>query len=134
MEWVKWEDTDANKKEFWFERTGINPMTSKWWTEEIFHKYGPILYVECNSSRSLYYKNLSYVKVEDYYTIQTYPDLKALRFVKVMDPYTIMFKLDQWLNNQAVPDEAIVPVGDDITRLQAYGFDKKTSFRKGKEK
>jgi hypothetical protein len=51
-----------------------------------------------------------------------------------MDPYTAMWELEHWFDSHAKPDDAIVPVGDDITRLQAYGFDKKTSFRKAKEK
>jgi hypothetical protein len=45
-----------------------------------------------------------------------------------------LWEVEHWFDTHARPDEAIVPVGDDITRLQAYGFDKKTSFRKGKEK
>ena len=45
-----------------------------------------------------------------------------------------LWELEHWFDAHARPDEAIVPVGDDITRLEAYGFDRKTSFRKAKTK
>lgn len=63
-----------------------------------------------------------------------WPELKTYKFQAVKDPYTALWEVEHWFDTHARPDEAIVPVGDDITRLQAYGFDKKTSFRKGKEK
>ena len=66
--------------------------------------------------------------------IEKFPNLKELGFSKVFDPYTALNTLEHWYDVQARPDEVEVPVGDDITRLQAYGFDKKTSFRKAKEK
>lgn len=70
------------------------------------------------------------------YTLTLNPNIKELfpEPNKIMDSFTMLYEIESFLNNLAVPDEAIVPVGDDITRLQAYGFDKKTSFRKCKEK
>lgn len=66
--------------------------------------------------------------------IDVWPTLKDHQFIQVKDPYSALWEIEHWFDSHARPDEAIVPVGDDITRLQAYGFDKKTSFRKAKEK
>ena len=59
--------------------------------------------------------------------------MKDYDFQKIKDPYTALWEIEHWLDSHPRPDESVVPVGDDITRLQAYGFDSKTSFRKPKE-
>ena len=66
--------------------------------------------------------------------IEVWPELKAVSFYKVKDAYTALWEIEHWYDSHARPDEAVVPVGDDVTRLKAAGFDAKTSFRKPKEK
>lgn len=104
----------------------------EFFTKDIFEKYGPIIYC---SDMDLSRLASFYRIVEDRcIEIEKFPNLKELGFSKVVDPYTALNTLEHWYDVQARPDEVEVPVGDDITRLQAYGFDKKTSFRKAKEK
>ena len=88
------------------------------------------MYIEKYDPPGKYYQHLSNRNME----MVIWPELKAYKFQAVKDPYTALWEVEHWFDTHARPDEAIVPVGDDITRLQAYGFDKKTSFRKGKEK
>lgn len=107
--------TDPNKEPGW---------------KEIFEKYGPVLYIEKYDPPGEYYRQFSNINME---TV-IWPELKAYKFQAVKDPYTALWEIEHWFDTHARPDEAVVPVGDDITRLQAHGFDKKTSFRKGKEK
>ena len=107
--------TDPNKEPGW---------------KEIFEKYGPVLYIEKYNPPGEYYRQFSNINME---TV-IWPELKTYKFQAVKDPYTALWEIEHWFDTRARPDEAVVPVGDDITRLQAYGFDKKTSFRKGKEK
>lgn len=107
--------TDPNKEPGW---------------KEIFEKYGPVLYIEKYDPPGKYYQQFSNINME---TV-IWPELKTYKFQAVKDPYTALWEIEHWLDTHARPDEAAVPVGDDITRLQAHGFDKKTSFRKGKEK
>ena len=107
--------TDPNKEPGW---------------KEIFEKYGPVLYIEKYNPPGEYYRQFSNINME---TV-IWPELKTYKFQAVKDPYTALWEIEHWFDTRARFDEAVVPVGDDITRLQAYGFDKKTSFRKGKEK
>ena len=107
--------TDPNKEPGW---------------KEIFEKYGPVLYIEKYNPPGEYYRQFSNINME---TV-IWPELKTYKFQAVKDPYTALWEIEHWFDTHARPDEAVVPVGDDITRLQAYCFDKKTSFRKGKEK
>ena len=107
--------TDPNKEPGW---------------KEIFEKYGPVLYIDKYDPPGEYYRQFSNINME---TV-IWPELKTYKFQAVKDPYTALWEIEHWFDTRARPDEAVVPVGDDITRLQAYGFDKKTSFRKGKEK
>lgn len=107
--------TDPNKEPGW---------------KEIFEKYGPVLYIDKYDPPGEYYRQFSNINME---TV-IWPELKAYKFQAVKDPYTALWEIEHWFDTHARPDEAVVPVGDDITRLQAHGFDKKTSFRKGKEK
>ena len=107
--------TDPNKEPGW---------------KEIFEKYGPVLYIDKYDPPGEYYRQFSNINME---TV-IWPELKTYKFQAVKDPYTALWEIEHWFDTHARPDEAVVPVGDDITRLQAYGFDKKMSFRKGKEK
>ena len=105
----------------------------EFFTKDIFEKYGPVLYcadMDLSRLSSNFYRR----DVKRCVEIEKYPCLKDLGFSKVIDPYTALNTLEHWYDVHARPDEAVVPVGDDITRLQAYGFDRKTSFRKAKEK
>lgn len=58
------------------------------------------------------------------------PILKEYNVQKVFDAHKVWLILTEWLSKQLTKKEPIQPVGDDIVRLQAAGFDKKTSFRK----
>ena len=107
--------TDPNKEPGW---------------KEIFEKYGPVLYIDKYDPPGEYYRQFSNINME----LTVWPELKTYKFQAVKDPYTALWEIEHWFDTHARPDEAVVPVGDDITRLQAHGFDKKTSFRKGKEK
>ena len=106
-----------------------NPEEAMFWKDEAFEKFGPIF-------MAVFPVQTKYVNDMDKKRIWIFknPCLKSIGFQKVMDPYTALWTLESWLDSHARPDEAVVPVGDDLTRLQAYGFDKKTSFRKSKEK
>lgn len=57
--------------------------------------------------------------------------LKDYEFQRVMDPYTAFQELQMWVGSQARPERPIIETSDE-TRLEAHGFDKKYSFRKGK--
>lgn len=104
-----------------------NPEEAMFWKDEAFEKFGPIF-------MAVFPVQTKYVNDMDKKRIWIFknPCLKTLGFQKVMDPYTALWTLESWLDSHARPDDAIVPVGDDLTRLKAYGFDPKTSFRKGK--
>ena len=106
-----------------------NPEEAMFWKDEAFEKFGPIF-------MAVFPVQTKYVNDMDKKRIWIFknPCLKSLGFQKVMDPYTALWTLESWLDSHARPDDAIVPVGDDLTRLKAYGFDPKTSFRKTKEK
>ena len=129
------EDIRLNNEQcHWYKAQQENykdPDNIEWWNKTIFEKYGPVIYIpEYNPFRSWTPHWEENRKQE----IVIWPNLKALDFQSVKDPYTALWEIEHWFDTHARPDEAIVPVGDDITRLQAYGFDKKTSFRKAKEK
>lgn len=108
-----------------------DPNKEKYW-QELFEKYGPVLYCRfCPLPRyCVPFANSEKLNMK----IDVWPTLKEHKFIQVKDPYSALWEIEHWFDSHARPDEAIVPVGDDITRLQAYGFDKKTSFRKAKEK
>ena len=105
-----------------------DPNKETWWNTDIFEKYGPVLMIDKYNNPSKYC-----LGSPEPMELQVYPVLKDLKFTMVMDPYTVLWELEHWYDTHARPDDAIVPVGDDVTRLQAYGFDKKTSFRKAKK-
>ena len=107
----------------------INPDNLSSWSN-LFEKYGPVLFIKEYNPPARHWntntnKNMS---------IEIWPELKQYKFQLVKDTFTALWEIEHWIDIHARPDEAIVPVGDDVTRLQAYGFDKKTSFRKPKEK
>lgn len=99
--------------------------------KELFEKFGPVLLIRNFRTLPKYAAPNS---INKKLKIEVWPELKAVSFYKVKDAYTTLWEIEHWYDSHARPDEAIVPVGDDLTRLQAYGFDKKTSFRKAKER
>lgn len=113
--------------------TIVDLNKDEYFTNEIFEKFGPIIYIPEMNLRALNPKSPFWYNKNADFQIIANPKLKDLGFASVKDPYTAMNELEHWIDVHARPDEAIVPVGDDITRLQAYGFDKKTSFRKPKQ-
>lgn len=106
----------------------INPDNLSSWSN-LFEKYGPVLFIKEYNPPARYYNTNTNMNM----SIEIWPELKPYKFHLVKDPYTALWEIEHWLDSHARPDDAVVPVGDDITRLQAYGFDKKTSFRKPKE-
>ena len=126
-------ENNGNKSLFGWKQSANykNPDNEKFWNFDLFEKYGPVLYIKDYGTCSKY---RYYPWINPTIKIVRWPNLKELKFQTVMDPYTALWELEHWFDCHARPDEAVVPVGDDITRLEAYGFDKKTSFRKGKEK
>lgn len=105
----------------------IDPNKVPAW-KELFETYGPVLFIDIYVPLGKYY-----LDSKKFMNMTIWPQLKSYKFQAVKDPYTALWEIEHWFDTHARPDEAIVPVGDDIIRLQAYGFDKKTSFRKGKE-
>lgn len=108
----------------------VNPNNNQYWSE-LFTKYGPVLH--CTYRPPAKHES-GQVKQRVMMQIDIWPELKKRKFINVKDPYTALWEIEHWFDSRAKPDEAVVPVGDDIIRLQAHGFDKKTSFRKTKEK
>lgn len=107
-----------------------DPNKIKEWNTDIFEKYGPVIVIHEYEGINKWQKNTQY----ETYKAQLFPNLKNYGFQQMKDPFTALWELEHWYDTHARPDEAIVPVGDDLTRLKAYGFDAKTSFRKSKEK
>lgn len=103
------------------------PGLAEFWKDEAFERFGPIFIM-------IYPVYGKYTEGSPNIFVIRNPCLKALSFQKVMDPFMALYTINEWLDTHARPDDAIVPVGDDETRLKAYGFDPKTSFRKPKEK
>lgn len=106
-----------------------NPEETEFWKDEAFDKFGPI-FMAVFPVQSKYTLNRDKRRIWIFKNIC----LKSIGFQKIMDPYRALLSLENWLDSHARPDDAVVPVGDDITRIKAYGFDPKTSFRKGKQK
>jgi hypothetical protein len=105
-----------------------NPEETIFWKDEAFERFGPI-FMAVFPVQSKYVSDRDKAKI----WIFKNPCLKTIGFQRVKDPYTALWEIEHWIDSHARPDDAVVPVGDDLTRLQAYGFDKKTSFRKAKE-
>lgn len=99
---------------------------------EIFEKFGPVLFF---SNLRFHHLDMSAIRYEKIHLDLTiFPQLKALNFQTQKDPFSALWELEHWFDTHARPDDAVVPVGDDLTRLKSAGFDEKTSFRKPKEK
>ena len=61
------------------------------------------------------------------------PVIKPLQFYKVFDTYSAFQEIHMFLSGVlGNPEKKTVRISD-IDRLEAHGFDKKTSFRKGKK-
>lgn len=112
-----------NKKEDQYKYPGL----AEFWKDEAFERFGPIFIM-------IYPVYGKYTKGSPNIFVIRNPCLKTVGFQKIMDPFMTLYTLNEWLDSHARPDDAVVPVGDDITRIKAYGFDPKTSFRKSKEK
>lgn len=81
--------------------------------------------LDVTNSRSFY----SYIHPEFIIQIE-YPNLSLIKGIGgLIDPHTAWINLSDYLSEQITKSEPEQPVGDDIIRLQAAGFDKKTSFR-----
>jgi hypothetical protein len=107
-----------------------DPNKIKEWNTDIFEKYGPVIVIPEYEGINKWHMNTQH----ETYKAQLFPNLKNYGFQQMKDPFTALWELEHWYDTHARPDEAIVPVGDDLTRLKAYGFDAKTSFRKSKER
>ena len=117
----------------WYKDNEIDlkdPNKIKEWNTDIFEKYGPVIVIPEYTGINKWISNTEH----ETYKAQLFPNLKNYGFQQMKDPFTALWELEHWYDTHARPDEAIVPVGDDLTRLKAYGFDAKTSFRKSKEK
>lgn len=132
LRYVTFDEIVKNNTNFSFFKWNVkdrefrDPNKETYW-QALFEKYGPVLYCQyCPPSRHSTSEDLTM-------KIDVWPILKQHQFIQVKEPYSALWEIEHWFDSHARPDEAIVPVGDDITRLQAYGFDKKTSFRKAKE-
>lgn len=60
------------------------------------------------------------------------PRLRDYNFARIISPYEAFQEIEMFIGNLAVPEKPIPP-RTDIEKLQSHGFDKKESFRKGKE-
>lgn len=59
--------------------------------------------------------------------------LRDYEFQRVISPYEAWQKIEMFLANLATPEKPIPPQSD-IQKVESHGFDKKMSFRKGKDK
>lgn len=69
---------------------------------------------------------IEYIRKDTY---KKFPLLRAVNMQKVFKPEQVWLMLSEWLGKRITKNEPIVPVGDDKVRIQAAGFDLKTSFR-----
>lgn len=63
-----------------------------------------------------------------------YPILVDYNVNRILSAEKVWLILSEWLGKQITRQEPVVPVGDDKIRIQAAGFDLKTSFRHRKLK
>jgi len=110
----------------------VDLNTIPFFQSEIFEKYGPVLYFP--SIKFQYLDNSSIRYEGQQMDLVVFPELKSMNFQTQKDPFSALWELEHWYDTHARPDDAKVPVGDDLTRLKSAGFDAKTSFRKPKEK
>lgn len=69
-------------------------------------------------------------KNSTYRLVSINPNLKKLQFNKVMTSPQVYQTLDYLVSNVMVDDKSPHGVQTDIEKIEAHGFDKKTSFRK----
>lgn len=122
-----------NEDNHWFPAQHKNykdPDDIEWWNKTIFEKYGPVIYIPVYDPFTSWTPHWLENKMQEFVV---WPNLKELDFHTAKDPYTALWEIEHWFDTHARPDEAVVPVGDDLTRLKAAGFDTKISFRKPKE-
>lgn len=113
----------------WKQSSTFKDPNNEPYFKELFEKYGPVLFIE--NFNPMLKKFASFNRNKNVH-IEIWPELKAIKFQTVKDPYTALWELEHWYDTHARPDDAVVPVGDDLTRIKAAGFDTKTSFRKMK--
>lgn len=104
-----------------------NPEECEYWKDRAFEEFGPIFL--------MIYPVIAYTcrqAEQKAITIVKNPRLQTFGFQKVKDPFTALWEIDNWIDSHARPDDAVVPVGDDLVRIKSHGFDPKTSFRKAK--
>ena len=65
-------------------------------------------------------------------TITLNQSLRDLHFMKMYDPITAFQELQMFLSTFMITEKPITKISD-VIRLEKHGFDKKTSFRKGKQ-
>jgi len=61
------------------------------------------------------------------------PRLRDYNFARVVGPYEAFQEIEMFIGNLAIPEKP-VPPRTDIEKIESHGFDKKISFRKGKNK
>lgn len=71
-------------------------------------------------------------KDKDKFLCETNVNLGEIGFSKVMNSFAIYQELDMFISNQLVNDNMPMTQMTDADKIQAHGFDKVTSFRKGK--
>jgi hypothetical protein len=104
-----------------------NPEECEYWRDEAFEEFGPIFL--------MIYPVIAYTcrqAEQKAITIVKNPRLQTFGFQKVKDPFTALWEIENWIDSHARPDDAVVPVGDDLVRIKSHGFDPKTSFRRAK--
>jgi hypothetical protein len=116
-DWFDQVKTDRDSMEKYFE--GLNSLDSGFIHREL---NAPIIHVRHEPSRNSYGRRV----------FEANPQLKGLGFQSVKDPFTAYQELDSYLSGvMGVETRPPVEISD-VHRLEGHGFDKKTSFRKGK--
>lgn len=68
------------------------------------------------------------------FNLELNPELNALEFVKVIDPWTAFQEIEMFISGVIGIDKMNEPEPTDKTKIISKGFDYKTSFRKEKNK
>ena len=71
-------------------------------------------------------------KDKDQFLCETNINLGEIGFSKVMGSFAIYQELDMFISNQLVNDNMPISPMTDLEKVESHGFDKVTSFRKGK--
>lgn len=67
-----------------------------------------------------------------YYEVELNPVLKGVQFYKALDPYTTFQEISMFISGVMGGSAPPMVQVSDVIRLEKHGFDKVTSFRKGK--